>query len=723
MRFRHAVLALLALASAGTPPPAHAGDPPAAAGGAGTLVEGQTASIRIPRGTERWLGRFEVPVGAKALHVFASSPVDVDLELRPGVVPATEAATRGDDDDLVAEGELGDEHLMLPDPQPGPWTLIVRHPASRRGFAPVDLAFAVTGGGRPEVLLEGQGMDLGKVSAWPLRAVAWWPATRPELVVTGPRGVAVRASGHEAPGGRGSRAAARGAALRLGEADGVPRGLVPLEVLPETRTLRGQLEMSVEPAPKKVGPHALRLGSPLEFKVTEEDKASRVAFRLEVPPRCPGVDLTVVGDKDQDFDLYVRRGKGMESPSEDADYIALRTGDEDGVHLGGTRGLPAGTYEILAEVVGSPDAPRATLLAEERSFADASPRLTQGPGRSLPLGVYANGHFESLDAYASWFQVTLPAGARTLELQLVDASSDLDLLVVRPDTGEIVGRSLEERVDEHLSLPLTGELAGLGRLTVGVANRLGTEPAVRFRVAASADGRPEIPKDLRFPPFHRSEELSPTERIAECVAEVTVRSGGGSAVCVHPSGFLVTCSHVLEDEDEPGGIQSDDILIAFPDDFRQAPRQRYVARRIASDPTLDLAVLRIVSDVYGRPVSKDLALPYVRWGTPSAVRLGEPLWAVGYPESGSERSRTGVIVSRGVVSGLELERGSLSWIKTDAWIGHGHSGGGVFTEDGRWVGVACATMGDHESMALIRPHTAIPWLWRLPWLALSAKRK
>ncbi len=721
MRLRHAVLALIALATAGTPPPAGAGEPPVAVGGRNTLIEGETASFRIPRGTERWLGRFEVPAGAKALHVFAASSVDVDIELRHGAVTAKEAASRGDDDDLVADGESGEEHLMLPDPEAGPWTLIVRHPASRRGFAPVDVAFAVTGGGRPEVLLEGQGVDLGKVSAWPLRAVTWWPSTRPELVVTGPRGVAVRTTGRDVPAGRVGRTASHGAALRLGDADGVPRGLVPLEVLPEVRTLRGQLEVASEPASKEKGPRALRFGKPVEFKVTEEDKASRVAFRLEVHPRCPGIDLTVVGDKDQDFDLYVRRGKGMNSPSEDAHYIALRTGDEDGVHLGGSGGLPAGEYEILAEVVGSPDAPRATLLAEERSFRDAAPRLLQGPGRALPLGAYQEGQFASAEAYAAWFDVAVPVGAKSIEVQVLDASSNLDLFVTRQDTGEIVARSLEERVDEHLSLPLTGELAGIGRLCVGVANRLGTEPEARFRVAAAADRRPEIPTDLRFPPYHRAADLNPTERIAECVVEVSVRSGGGSAVCVHPAGFLVTCSHVLEDEDEPGGIQSDDILVAFADDFREAPRQRYIARRIASDASLDLAILRIVSDVYGRPLPKDPRLPYVRWGAPGRVRLGEALWAVGYPESGSERSRTGVVVSRGVVSGLELAGGELTWIKTDAWIGHGHSGGGVFTDDGRWVGVACATMGDHESMALIRPHTAIPWLWRLAWLALGAK--
>lgn len=721
MRFRPAAPALLVLAASFGPAPARAGDGVPASAPVGTLIEGEATSIRIPRGARRWLGRFEVPPGVKALHAFAASSVDVDIELRAGIVTPKEAEESGDDESLVADGDSGEEHLVKSAPGAGPWTLIVRHPASHRGFAPADVAIVLTGGGRPELLVEGEGLDLARVTAWPLRALAWWPSTRPELVVNGPRGVAVRATGRDVPAARAPHAASRGPALRLGDADGVPHGLVPLEVLPEVRTLRGRLEVAAEAASKEKGPRRLRFGQPVELKVTDEDKGDRVAFRLDVPPKCPGVDLSVVGDEDQDFDLFVRRGHGMENPGEDAHYIALRTGDEDGVHLGGTEGLPAGEYEVIVEAVGDPDRPRATLLAEPRSLKEATRGFAQGPGQALPLGRYQAGRLESAQRFTTWFDVAVPEGAKTLEVQVVDATSDLDLYVARQDSGEIVARSLGEVVDEHMALPLSGGLEGLRHLSVGVVNRMGSEPEARFRLAVAPDRRPEIPTDLRFPPFHSDADLNPTERMAASVVEITVRSGGGSAVCVHPSGFFVTCSHVLEDEDEPGGIQSDDILVAFPDDFRDPPRQRYLARRVASDPDLDLAVLRLVSDVYGRPLPKDLALPYVRWGSPTSLRLGEPLWAVGYPESGSERSRTGVIVSKGVVSGLERTGGALSWVKTDAWIGHGHSGGGVFTEDGRWVGVACATMGDHESMALVRPHTSIPLLWRLPWLTRGVK--
>ena len=69
------------------PAPARAGEPPSGSAPRNTLDRGEDASLRPPRGTDRWLGRFEVPAGTKALHVFASSPVDVDIELRPGASP------------------------------------------------------------------------------------------------------------------------------------------------------------------------------------------------------------------------------------------------------------------------------------------------------------------------------------------------------------------------------------------------------------------------------------------------------------------------------------------------------------------------------------------------------------------------------------------------------------------------------------------------------------
>ena len=164
----------------------------------------------------------------------------------------------------------------------------------------------------------------------------------------------------------------------------MPRGLVSLEVLPQERTLRGKLEVASDPAPKEKGPRPLRLGVPVEFKVTDEDKKSRVAFRLEVPAKCPGIDLSVVGDEDQDFDLFVRRGTGMDDPSEDAHYVALRTGDEDGVHLGGADGVPAGEYEVLVESIGSPRRSRGDAARRGAIPRRLPPRLHPGTRRRPP---------------------------------------------------------------------------------------------------------------------------------------------------------------------------------------------------------------------------------------------------------------------------------------------------------------------------------------------------
>jgi S1-C subfamily serine protease len=70
-----------------------------------------------------------------------------------------------------------------------------------------------------------------------------------------------------------------------------------------------------------------------------------------------------------------------------------------------------------------------------------------------------------------------------------------------------------------------------------------------------------------------------------------------------------------------------------------------------------------------------------------------------------------VTVSRGIVAGLEAFRDQLLWIKTDAWIANGHSGGAVLDADHRLIGLAAATLGSHDAVGLIRPVGLIPVRW------------
>ncbi len=252
-----------------------------------------------------------------------------------------------------------------------------------------------------------------------------------------------------------------------------------------------------------------------------------------------------------------------------------------------------------------------------------------------------------------------------------------------------------------------------GRYALAVVNRSLLEDEVDFRVAIAFDGSPALPDDLRFPPFDRGPAtLTPIETVADAVVEVSGEEGAGSGVCLTPGGLVLTCRHVLEKEEGAKDIQTEGILVAFPDDFRRPPRQLYVAKVVEADADLDLALLQVSGDVYGRALPGGVRLPWTPIGDSDALHLGDALTSLGYPETGSERSRTGIIVSRGIVAGFEATSKGTNWIKTDAWISHGNSGGAVIDPGNRLVGIAAAILGDEHPIGLVRPVGLLPNAWK-----------
>jgi S1-C subfamily serine protease len=195
--------------------------------------------------------------------------------------------------------------------------------------------------------------------------------------------------------------------------------------------------------------------------------------------------------------------------------------------------------------------------------------------------------------------------------------------------------------------------------------------------------------------------------------EVTIGDcSGGSGVCVSPDGLVLSCRHCLKLQEGAGGVQEDGIIVAFPQHLEAPPIQAYYARILETDHERDLVLLAPLRDVFNRPLPPDLVLPWLPLGDSSALRLGEPLWVGGYPQMGSECSRTAVILSRGIVAGLERRPNGPAWIKTDAWVAPGHSGGPLVDREGRLVGIAAATLGSTESLGLAIPIGRIPANWR-----------
>jgi len=132
-------------------------------------------------------------------------------------------------------------------------------------------------------------------------------------------------------------------------------------------------------------------------------------------------------------------------------------------------------------------------------------------------------------------------------------------------------------------------------------------------------------------------------------------------------------------------VDAERFMVAISDG-RHLPDPRYVARVVAEDPDLDLAVLRIDADERGTPLDPEtLDLPNLPLGNSDAVNLGQTVHVFGFPAIGAG-SLTYTI---GIVSGFLFEEGidGTAWINTDAVTSGGNSGGAAVNDTGQLIGV------------------------------------
>ncbi len=145
-----------------------------------------------------------------------------------------------------------------------------------------------------------------------------------------------------------------------------------------------------------------------------------------------------------------------------------------------------------------------------------------------------------------------------------------------------------------------------------------------------------------------------------------VMEARGSGFIVAADGTVVTNNHVVKD------AQSVSVTL---DDGTQLP-----AKIVGRDPRTDLAVLKISA---GHP------LPFIKLGESDDVRPGQWVVAMGNPFG------LGGSVTAGIVSARGRDIGSGpydSFIQVDAPINQGNSGGPLFTQDGKVVGVNTAIL-------------------------------
>ena len=144
----------------------------------------------------------------------------------------------------------------------------------------------------------------------------------------------------------------------------------------------------------------------------------------------------------------------------------------------------------------------------------------------------------------------------------------------------------------------------------------------------------------------------------------------GSGVIVHPSGYVVTNAHVIN--------QADQILVHLTGEREKEPD--IPATLIAADVEHDLALVRL---------EKPGPYPFVEFGRSDDLMLGEPIIAIGNPFGLGRTVTTGIISA--LDRTLDVRNAKFTGlIQTDAAVNHGNSGGPLVNALGQWIGVNSA---------------------------------
>lgn len=141
--------------------------------------------------------------------------------------------------------------------------------------------------------------------------------------------------------------------------------------------------------------------------------------------------------------------------------------------------------------------------------------------------------------------------------------------------------------------------------------------------------------------------------------------GTGSGVIISSDGFIITNNHVIAGASE--------IEITLNN------RKKYKADLIGTDPTNDIALLKI---------NAKEKLHYIPYGDSDHLKVGEWVLAVGNPYNLTSTVTAGIVSAKG--RDLEGNGAVDSFIQTDAAVNPGNSGGALVNTRGELVGINTA---------------------------------
>ncbi|MEX0681999.1 MAG: serine protease [Dehalococcoidia bacterium] len=202
--------------------------------------------------------------------------------------------------------------------------------------------------------------------------------------------------------------------------------------------------------------------------------------------------------------------------------------------------------------------------------------------------------------------------------------------------------------------------------------------------AACSGGGDDDDDDTESPTPTENDEPVAISELAHAVVQIQALLDDepvwwGSGTLISKDGLILTNAHVVDNRNE----EYEQLGIAITDQSDEPPDLQFHGEVLAVDYSLDLAVVQITEEIDGGNVLEDF--PFVAIGDSDQVDIGDSIRILGYPGIGGET----ITFTNGVISGFTAERsvGNRAWIKTDATIAGGNSGGLAINADGEIIGV------------------------------------
>jgi hypothetical protein len=458
-----------------------------------------------------------------------------------------------------------------------------------------------------------------------------------------------------------------------------------------------------------------RLEDGMRIPVTIDGSRGYETFVVEVPRNVKSMRLVLRGEG-ADLDLYAKRGGIIETLG-DADHSATSNFASEQLYLRRGGGLKKGLWYIDVYCPSGRDI-EAVLevdfnVDEIENFYD---QVMEDALVVLEPGVWQPGKIDRALAPYQTFRFTVPEGVSRMYVQTRAAQYDIDLYLREgaqmddwdsdPDYEAVTAR-----LDENLFVEAKGGELATSDWYLDVVTLRDSDSEIEYEIQVSFDTPPEDENLLTVPMVpDPPEALSVLERALWSTVKIDADGGSGSGSLVSADGLIITNHHVVYD-DESNEV-NDTVYVSLAYAMDQPPAQRLIAKTLEYDEDLDLALLQIQTNLAGDELPEDTTFYFVPLGDSQSIRLGQPIWVGGYPSVGGRNSRSPVSLTSGIMSGWDNTTSGEPWIKTDARINAGNSGGSMFDSSGNLIGIpTMERIEEDDELGYARPTHVIPAGW------------